>query len=102
MYNAGPIQQFIRNRITRVALALMLIALSAWAFFPYITYRIAPSAFVNAELLRVAAPIAGRLTQDLPRKGDFVEQPVTLSLIDSRSRDRRHLLDLDRQYAVAK
>jgi multidrug resistance efflux pump len=102
MHGSDQLPRFIRSRITRVALALMLIALSAWAFFPYITYRIAPSAFVNAELLRVAAPIAGRLTQDLPRKGDFVEQPVTLSLIDSRSRDRRHLLDLDRQYAVAK
>src|SRR5262249_55166088 len=74
----------------------------AWAFVPYLTYRIAPSAFVNAELLRVAAPIAGRLTPDLPRKGDFIDQSVNVSLIESLSRDRRHLLDLDRQYTVAK
>jgi len=95
------LQQVIRSRLARVALALMLIALSAWAFVPYIAYRIAPSAFVNAELLRVAAPIAGRLAHHLPRKGDFIEQPATVSLIESRSPDRRHLLDLERQHAVA-
>jgi multidrug resistance efflux pump len=87
--------------MVRVALALILIALSAWAFVPYITYRIAPSAFVNAELLHVAAPIAGRLALGLPHKGDFVEQPVTLSLVNALSPDRRHLLDLEREYAVA-
>jgi multidrug resistance efflux pump len=80
----------------------MLIMLSAWAFLPYVTYRIAPSAFVNAELVRVAAPIAGRLTQDLPRKGDFVMQASTVSLIQALSPDRSHLLDLDRQFNVAK
>ncbi len=101
MYSSDNLQRFIRNRLVRVALALMLIALSAWAFLPYITYRIAPSAFVNAELLRVAAPIAGRLAQDLPHKGYYVEQPVTVNLVTSLSPDRRHLLDLDRQFAVA-
>jgi multidrug resistance efflux pump len=102
MYSTDNLQRFIRSRNARVALALILIALSAWAFLPYVTYRIAPSAFVNAELVRVAAPIAGRLTQDLPRKGNFVEMPSTVRLIQALSPDRRHLLDLDRQLAVAK
>jgi multidrug resistance efflux pump len=101
LYSADRLQRFIRSRLARVGLAVVLIVLSAWAFLPYVTYRIAPSAFVNAELMRVAAPIAGRLTRDLPRKGDFVDQPVTVSLIKSLSPDRRHLLDLDRQHAVA-
>ncbi len=96
-----PLQRFIRSRIVRIGLASILIALGAWSFLPYVTYRIAPSAFVNAELLRVVAPIAGRLEQDLPRKGAFVEQPDTVSLIKSLSPDRRHLLDLEREYAVA-
>jgi multidrug resistance efflux pump len=95
------LERLIRSRIARVALALTLVALSMWAFVPYIAYRIAPSAFVNAELLRVAAPIAGRLALDLPQKGDFIEQPISVSLIESRSPDRRHLLDLERQYALA-
>ena len=43
-------------------LALALIALGAWAFLPHVVYRIAPTAFVNAELVRVTAPIAGRLS----------------------------------------
>jgi multidrug resistance efflux pump len=68
---------------------------------PYITYRIAPSAFVNAALLRVSAPISGRLTQDLPHKGDFIDKPITVSLITSLSPDRRHLLDLERDLAVS-
>ncbi len=51
--------------------------------------------------MRVAAPIAGRLAQDLPQKGDYIERPVTESLIESRSPDRSHLLDLAREYAVA-
>jgi len=94
-------QQLIRSRKTRVALALLLIGFSVWAFVPYITYRIAPSAFVNAELLRVAAPISGRLAQDLPQKGKFIERPITVSLVESRTPDRRHLLDLERDYAMA-
>lgn len=101
MLSIDPLQRFIRSRTARVGLALILIALGAWSFVPYVTYRIAPSAFVNAELLRVAAPIAGRLAQNLPHKGDFVEQSVTVSLVKSLSPDRRHLLDLEREYAVA-
>jgi multidrug resistance efflux pump len=101
MYGTDHLQRFIRSRNVRIALALSLVALSAWAFVPYLTYRIAPSAFVNAELVRVAAPIAGRLAQDLPHKGDFVAAPVTVSLITSLSPDRRHLLDVDREFAVA-
>jgi hypothetical protein len=101
MYGTDHLQRIIRSRNVRIALALSLVALSAWAFVPYVTYRIAPSAFVNAELVRVAAPIAGRLALDLPHKGDFVAAPVTVSLITSQSPDRRHLLDVDREFAVA-
>ena len=54
------LQRFVRNRMARLGLAFALIAMSAWAFLPYVNYRIASSAFVNAELVRVAAPIAGQ------------------------------------------
>lgn len=83
-------------------MALILLGLSAWAFAPYLEYRIAPSAFINAELLRLTAPIAGRLTQGLPRKGEFIAQPQKVTLIDSMAPDRRHLLDIERQYAASK
>jgi multidrug resistance efflux pump len=101
MSGSNHLQRFIRSRSARIALALALVALSAWAFVPYIAYRIAPSAFVNAELLRVAAPITGQLTQNLPHKGDFVSAPVTLSLITSLAPDQGRLFDLDRELAVS-
>jgi multidrug resistance efflux pump len=91
-----------RSRFARILLASILFGVSAWAFAPYLKYRIAPSAFINAELLRVTAPIAGRLTQDLPRKGEFVAQPEKVALIDSMAPDRRHLLDIERQYFASK
>jgi biotin carboxyl carrier protein len=88
--------------MVRLAVAFALIALSAWAFLPYIGYRVASSAFVNAELVRVTAPIAGRLTRDLPRKGDFIEKPATVTLIEELSRDHRHILQITSQHTVAK
>jgi multidrug resistance efflux pump len=101
MGQSNRLQHLIRSRAARVAFALALIAVSAWAFLPYIGYRVATSAFVNAELVRVTAPIAGRLTRDLPRKGDFIERSAAVTLIETLSRDQRHLLDLGSQYAVA-
>ena len=68
MSGTDRLQRFVRSRMARLGLAVALIALSAWAFIPYVGYRISSSAFVNAELVRVTAPIAGRLTRDIPRK----------------------------------
>lgn len=101
MSRADQLQQFVRSRWARLALAGGLIATSAWAFLPYLNYRIASSAFVNAELVRVAAPIAGQLTLELPRKGDFIDQPAALPLIEARAPDQRHLLELQGQHAMA-
>ena len=99
---SASIERLVRNRIARVLLALALIAVSAWAFFPHVAYRIAPTAFVNAELVRVAAPMAGRLSKDLPRKGDIIEHTITVNLTETLSPDRRHFLDLEQQSTVAK
>jgi multidrug resistance efflux pump len=96
------LQYFIRSRPVRLALALTLIAAGGWAFLPYVAYRVAPSAFVNAELVRVAAPMSGRLTRDLPSKGDFIKEAANVPLIAALSPDRRHLFDLERHHAVAK
>jgi multidrug resistance efflux pump len=96
------LQQLVRSRSVRLVLAGGLIATSAWAFLPYLNYRIASSAFVNAELVRVAAPIAGQLTLVLPRKGDFLDEPTALPLIEARAPDQRHLVHLESQQAVTK
>lgn len=98
---SNRLQALVRSRAARLALAATLIAASAWAFLPYINYRIASSAFVNAELVRVAAPIAGQLTSNLPRKGDFIDRSAPVSLVEARAPDQRHLSHLLSQHAVA-
>jgi len=96
------IERFVRKRFARLALAVFLIGTAGWAFLPYVTHRVAASAFVNSELVRVTAPFAGRVSASLPRKGDLIERPTVLDLVEALSPDRRHLLDLQLQYALAK
>jgi len=97
---SNRLQGLVRSRAARLVLAGTLIAASAWAFLPYINYRIASSAFVNAELMRVAAPFAGELTSNLPRKGDFIDHSAPVSLVEARAPDQRHLSHLLSQHAV--
>src|SRR6185295_4262516 len=40
--------------------------------------------------------------RDLPHKGDFIEKPESVTLVEALSRDQRHLLQLTSQYNVAK
>lgn len=94
-------ESFIRNRIARIGLACALLAVGSWAFFPYLFHRVSSSAFVNAELMRVTSPIAGRLTADLPQKGQFLSEDMPLSLVESRSPDRRQLAVYEQEYAVS-
>jgi multidrug resistance efflux pump len=101
MHGFDYLQRFVRSRNVRLGLAAAMIALSAWAFLPYVGYRIASSAFVNAEIMRVTAPIAGRLASDLPRKGDFIEHDSTVALIETLSRNQGLLLHLTSQHIVA-
>jgi multidrug resistance efflux pump len=97
-----PLEPFLRSRLARLALACFLILLSVWAFFPYILYRVASSAFINANLIRVNAPIAGRLAQAIPPRGSYFDAPVTLNLIDALSPNRGNLHELERQFSLAK
>ena len=92
------IEDLIRNRATRIALAVALIGFGAWSFVPYIAYKVAPAAYVNAELIRITAPINGELTQELPHKGDFFGAPTKKTLIQSNTIDRSGLVGLERQY----
>jgi len=98
---SSTVEKIIRSRLVRILLALVLVGIGAWAFLPHLAYRIAPTAFVNSELVRVTAPIAGRLSPDLPRRGEII-RPTTVDLVEALSSDRRHLLDLEQQSAVAK
>jgi len=96
------VERIVRTRFVRLLLALFLIGTAVWAFVPYVTHRVAASAFVNSELVRVTAPFTGRVSQSLPRKGDLIESSVSISLVEALSVDRRHLLDLQLQYTLAK
>ena len=101
MTGSVGLNALIRRRGIRLALGFALLGASAWAFAPYLAYRVATSAFVNAELVRVTAPIAGRLSGELPHKGDVINPSTAAALIKSLSPDRRQLLDLSRQQESA-
>ncbi len=101
MASSPKVERFVRSRLVRLSLASVILAVSAWAFLPYLNSRIASSAFVNAELMRITAPFAGRLAQDLPPKGDFIAQATTINLVQALSPDQRHLQELRRQHAAA-
>src|SRR3954462_14398381 len=92
------IETLIRSRAARIGLALGLMGFGVSAFIPYIAYKVAPTAYVNAELIRITAPINGQVTQDLPHKGDFVTEPTPARLIQSNTIDRSGLVSLERQY----
>ncbi len=96
------LEKLFRSRRIRILTALALIAISLYALSPYVVYRVAPSAFVNANLTRVTAPISGELTENLPKKGEFIAEPKSLPFIDAHSPDRTHLIDLQRQRTLAK
>ena len=95
------LERIIRSRFARLALSVALLGVGAWAFFPHLMSRVAPSAFVNAELTRVSAPISGKLLDDMPRTGTFFDRAGAVPLIEARALDQRQLLDLTNQFDIA-
>jgi multidrug resistance efflux pump len=94
-------EYLIRNRALRIAFAGFLLAVGIWAFFPYVFHRVSSSAFVNAELMRVTSPIAGRLALELPQKGQFIAEPTALTLVESPNPDRRQLAIYEQEFALS-
>src|SRR6266404_5528181 len=92
------IEQLVRSRSARIGLATTLIGVGAWSFLPYIAYKVAPTAFINAELIRITAPINGQLAQGLPHKGDLTDPSTKRNLIQSLTIDRSRLIGLEQQY----
>lgn len=95
------VRSIVGARSSRIALGLLLVGLGVWAVLPYFSYRLSSSAFVNAEVKRIQAPISGYLAADLPRKGNFVDKTSSITLIRSYSDDHRRLVDLEGQQASA-
>jgi multidrug resistance efflux pump len=96
------VSDLLRRKPLRIGLAVTLIATAVWATYPYLINRVAASAYLNAELIRITAPIAGRLADTIPRKGAVLHQQASVRLIEPFSLDRRRLLDLERRMAAAK
>jgi len=84
---AGRFEAVVRSRQGRLALAATLAASGLWAFAPYLTNDVAGEAYVNAPLVRIASPIAGTVTADLPPAGSYLPTPRTLRLVTARSVD---------------
>jgi hypothetical protein len=102
MNASNHLQRLVRSRTVRIAAASLLIASSLWAFSPHIGYRLASTAFVNAEIERVSTPIAGKLASTFPQRGDLIERSIATPLVVAFSRDQRTLLRLASQIALAK
>ncbi len=95
-------ESFVRRRFVRLSLAVILLGTAAWTLSPYVTHRVAASAFVNSQLLRVTAPFSGQVSQNMPRKGVFLKSSQSLTLVEPLSPDRRRLQDLELQFTLAK
>ena len=102
MSQSRILHSVVGSRLTRVVLAVLLIATSLWAFAPFAAYRVSSSAFINSEVMRVTAPIPGYLSTDLPHKGQYIANAERLTLIKSYAADRQRLVDLEGQQAAAK
>ena len=94
-------EKLFRSRAARVGIAGLLIAGGLWGFAPYVLKDVASAAYVNAELTQVATPVAGVLTQGLPREGAYLSRDARLRLVTARTPSRARLDDLLQQAALA-
>lgn len=101
MQTSLAVERLLHSRIVRLSVAVVLLAAALWAFGPHLSSRVASSAFINAPLVRVSSPIAGRLTHDLPRRGEYIAKARRVELVRALAPDQRHLFDLRQQHAVA-
>jgi multidrug resistance efflux pump len=96
------IRSIVGARTSRIVFAFSLIAFALWAFAPFAAYRVSSSAFINSGVMRVTAPIPGYVSDELPRKGQYIAEAETLTLIKSYTADRQRLLEMEGQQAAAK
>jgi multidrug resistance efflux pump len=97
---AGSFDKLVRSNRLRLALATGMAALGLWAFAPYVTSEVGGEAYVNAPLIRMASPIAGIVTADLPPPGSTIPATRTARLVTARSIDAGPLAALKGQQAA--
>ncbi|MCA3254456.1 MAG: hypothetical protein INF91_02435, partial [Alphaproteobacteria bacterium] len=72
---------FVRSRRARLALVTALSAFGVWAFAPHVFSDISTEASVNAPLIRITAPVDGRVAE-LPALGTVFGFPEGFSPVD--------------------
>ncbi len=95
-------EALIRSRVARTSAVATLLVLGVWGLAPYVLSDVGTSAFVNAEVTRVATPISGVVSASLPREGVYIDKDEALELVTARTPDRTRLDDLERQFALKK
>ena len=91
-----------RSRRVRLAVSAGLAALGLWAFAPYMANEVGGEAWVNAPLTRVASPISGIVTAELPVPGAQLAVPAVRTLVRARALDTEVLgALLDERAALA-
>ena len=94
-------EKLFRSRVARACLVAAVLGAGVFGFAPYIFKDVATSAYVNAELTRVATPVAGVLTEGLPQEGAYLAKDARLQLVTARRPNRARLGDLEQQAALA-
>ncbi|WP_205599590.1 hypothetical protein, partial [Sandarakinorhabdus rubra] len=70
-----------------MAVAATMAALGLWAFAPYVTSEVGGEAHVNAPIIRMASPIAGIVSADLPPPGTAIPTSRRARLVEARDAD---------------
>ncbi len=91
--------QFLQKKRIRLAIAGGMLLIVVIAVLPYFFNFVSYSAFVNAELVRISAPISGAIAQSLPSDGEYIVEDRTLNLVEGIAPDRHRLAELEQQRA---
>lgn len=97
---AGFFEEIIRSNRMRLAFATGMAALGLWAFAPYVASEVGGEAYVNAPIIRMASPIAGIVSADLPPPGSVIAVQRTARLVVARAVDSGPLAGLKGQQAA--
>jgi multidrug resistance efflux pump len=93
--------KFLQEKRLRLALAGAILLIVAAAVLPYLFNYVSYSAFVNAELVRISAPISGAVAHALPADGEYISEDRKLDLLEAVAPDRHRLAELEQQRASA-
>ncbi|MGD2132580.1 MAG: HlyD family efflux transporter periplasmic adaptor subunit [Maricaulaceae bacterium] len=94
--------RLFQGQKVRLAIAAGLVAIVAIAVLPYFLNYVSYSAYVNAELYRISAPIPGTIVQPLPPDGAFIREDRSLRLVEAVAPDRNRLAELEQEQAAAR